>query len=306
MPDLTVIICAHNPHPGRLARTLDGLRAQTLPAARWDCVLVDNASAPPLAAPAAAPPNLRVVREPQPGLSHARRRGLRETTAPLCVFADDDNVLAPDYLAQAARLAAAYPSVGAFGGRSLPEFETPPPEWAQEFFDLLALRDLGPHQGIINPAETPPRHYPPCAPIGAGMVLRREAVQAWLDTPASNLTDRRGGELTSGGDNDIVLTLFTAGWDVAYFCDLVLTHLIPAARLDPAYLARLNRAIQKSWVQVLARHGLRPWQPIPAWTLPLRQLKAWLAHRAWSSPDAHIRWQGACGRFEGQAALDHP
>jgi glycosyltransferase involved in cell wall biosynthesis len=302
VPDLTVIICGHNPHPGRLARTLDGLHAQTLPATRWDCVLVDNASAPPLAAPAGAPANLRVVREPLPGLSHARRRGLRETAAPLCVFADDDNVLAPDYLASALALAAAHPRAGAFGGRSLPEFETPPPEWAREFFDLLALRAPGP-AALVAPAQTPPREYPRCAPIGAGMVLRREAASAWLDVPASGLTDRRGGELTSGGDNDIVLTVFSAGWDVAYFPELALTHLIPAARLDPAYLARLNRAIQKSWVQVLARHGLRPWPPIPAWTLPLRRLKAWLAHRAWSSPSARIRWQGVCGRFEGQAAI---
>jgi glycosyltransferase involved in cell wall biosynthesis len=303
VPDLTVIICAHNPHSGRLARTLGGLRAQTLPAAQWDCVLVDNASAPPLALAAAdALPNLRVVREPKPGLSHARRRGLRETAAPLCVFADDDNVLAPDYLSQSLRLAAAHPRVGAFGGRSVPEFETPPPEWAREFFDLLALRDLGPSP-IVAPAEIPPRAYPRCAPIGAGMVLRREAAQAWLDAPANGLTDRRGGELTSGGDNDIVLSVFSAGWDVAYFPELALTHLIPAARLDPAYLARLNRGIQKSWPQVLARHGLRPWQPIPAWTVPLRKLKAWLAHRAWSSPAARIRWQGICGRFEGLSMI---
>jgi glycosyltransferase involved in cell wall biosynthesis len=301
LPDLTVILCAHNPHPGRLARTLAGLRAQTLPVAQWDCVLVDNASTPPLALTAAdALPNLRIVREPTSGLSHARRCGLRETAAPLCVFADDDNVLAPDYLAQAVRLSAAHPRAGAFGGRSVPEFETPPPQWACEFFDLLALRDLGPSP-IVASAETPPRAYPPCAPIGAGMVLRREAASAWLDAPESGLTDRRGGELTSGGDNDIVLALFAAGWDVAYFPELSLTHLIPAARLEADYLARLNHGIQKSWPQVLARHGLHPWPSVPTWTLPLRKLKAWFAHRAWSSPAARIRWQGVCGRFDGLA-----
>src|SRR5690349_21927962 len=134
--NLAVVICTHNPHAGRLRRTLAGLRAQTLPAAEWETLIVDNASQPALTPAAwgdAAPANLRIVSEPQLGLTAARRRGLSEARAPLCVLVDDDNILAPDYLAQAARLAAAHPRVGAFGGRSVPEFEVPPPDWAREF-----------------------------------------------------------------------------------------------------------------------------------------------------------------------------
>ena len=32
----------------------------------------------------------------------------------------------------------------------------------------------------------------------------------------------------------------------------------------------------------------------------LRQFKAWFGHRAWTSPAARIRWQGACGHYEGR------
>lgn len=299
---LSVIIPTHNPHAGRLARTLAALRAQTLPATEWEIVVVDNASTPPVDAGTPGLANARLVREPQPGLTHARRAGLRAATGALLVFADDDNVLDPDYLAQTLRLAAAHPRVGAFGGRSLPGFEVAPADWLAEFFPLLALRDPGPAP-VIAPAETPPRAYPLCAPIGAGMVLRRAAADAWLNAPDRGLTDRRGHELTSGGDNDIVLTIFGAGWDVAYFPELKLTHLIPAGRLDAGYLARLNRGIQKSWVQVLAGHGVCPWAAIAPWTVPLRQAKAWFTHRAWQGTAAHIRWQGACGHFEGRAAI---
>jgi glycosyltransferase involved in cell wall biosynthesis len=298
---LSVIIPTHQPHAGRFARTLAGLRAQTLPAGDWEIVVVDNASSPPLDAGTLGLAHARLIREPQPGLTHARQAGLRAARGALIVFADDDNVLDPDYLAQAVRLAAAHPRAGAFGGRSVPEFETSPAEWMTEFFPLLALRDLG-SQSVIAPAEIPPRTYPLCAPIGAGMVMRREAVAAWLNAPDRGLTDRRGNELTSGGDNDIVLAIFGAGWEVAYFPELKLTHLIPAGRLDVNYLARLNRGIQKSWVQVLARHGVCPWPPLAGWTVPLRQLKAWFTYRAWSGAPAQIRWQGACGHFEGRAA----
>lgn len=302
MTRLSVIIPTYQPDAGRLQRTLRGLRAQTLPADAWECLLIDNASVPALELSDwrdAAPASLRLVREPVPGLAHARRAGLRAARGEIVVMVDDDNVLAPDYLAHALRLADEHPRLGAWGGRSVPEFEVPPEKWAEDFFDLLALRDLGP-QPILAPAEMPPRQYPACAPIGAGMVLRRSAALAWLDAPDRGLTDRRGGELTSGGDNDIVLTIFGAGWSVAYFPQLLLTHLIPAQRLQPAYLARLNRGIQKSWVQVLTRHGVCPWPPVAAWTVPLRQARAWLVHRAWSGHAARIRWQGACGHFAGR------
>ena len=299
---ISVIIPTHNPRPAVLARVLGGLRRQTLPATAWELVVVDNASVPPVDEPALVPQlpaSLRVIREPQAGLTHARKAGLRAARGELVVFADDDNVLAPDYLGEAARLAAAHPRVGAFGGRSAPEFEIPPDAWMHEFFDLLALRDLGP-KPIIVPAETPPRAYPRSAPIGAGMVLRREAAAAWLAAPDRGLTDRRGTDLTSGGDNDIVLTLFGAGWAIAYFPGLALTHLIPAGRLERDYLGRLNRGIARSWMQVLRKHGVNPWPPLASWTLPLRRAKAWLTYRAWTGPAAYVRWQGACGHFEGR------
>lgn len=304
---LSVILPAHNPHPGRLRRTLAGLRAQTLAASDWELLLVDNGSAPPLAAAdlaSEAPLNLRVVSEPRLGLSHARRRGFEEARGEFLVMVDDDNVLAPDYLGKVLAHFAAHPRVGALGGRSRPEFETPPAPWQTEFLPLLALRDPGPDHVVetLRPAGASRDSYPLHAPIGAGMALRRAAVRAWLDhaDPAA-LTDRRGRELTSGGDNDIVIHALRAGWHVGYFPDLDLTHLIPAGRLDPDYLARLNRGIQKSWLQVLLRHGLSDWPPIPRWSVPLRQSKAWFTHRAWSGPAARVRWQGACGHFEGRA-----
>src|SRR5690349_851452 len=125
---ISVVIPTHNPHAGRLQRTLHALRAQTLPADQWECLLVDNASSPALS-PADwsrhGPANLRFVAEAQPGLSHARRCGFRAGRGDIFVLVDDDNELVPDYLAEVQRLFAAHPQVGALGGRSVPEFEQP-------------------------------------------------------------------------------------------------------------------------------------------------------------------------------------
>ena len=310
-PDLTVIIPAHNPDPRRLRATLDGLRRQTLPADRWVAFIVDNASNSfPAEADVAdvRPPNLRILREPQLGLSAARRRGFTEATTEFLVLVDDDNVLAADYLANVLSIFAAHPRLGLAGGKTLPEFEANPPAWVCEFFSLLALRDLGERELVSRQPESAAasrHHYPLCAPIGAGLAARAAAVRPWLDTP-SRLTDRHGTELSSAGDNDIVLTALAAGWEVGYFPQLSLTHLIPAARLEPAYLARLNRGIQRSWQQVLALHGISPWPPLTPAGAALRKVKAWVSYRAWRSPATRIRWRGACGHFEGRVQTTRP
>ena len=49
MLDASVVICTHNPRQNYLERTLDSLRAQTLPSHKWELILVDNASREPVA-----------------------------------------------------------------------------------------------------------------------------------------------------------------------------------------------------------------------------------------------------------------
>jgi len=171
-PEITVILPAHNPDPGRLRQALLGLRAQTLPPASWETLLVDNASARfPDAAwlEACAPAGLAVLKEPELGLSAARRRGFLGAAGRIAVLVDDDNVLAPGYLAEVLRVFDAHPRVGAAGGRSSPEFEAEPPAWAREFLPLLALRDLGPAEIIsegLRPPDSAGNRYPAWRPLG--------------------------------------------------------------------------------------------------------------------------------------------
>jgi glycosyltransferase involved in cell wall biosynthesis len=310
-PAITAIIPAHNPNAARLRETLRGLQNQSLPAQLWETLLVDNASTafPPADAYAdAAPVNIRLIGEPRLGLTSARLAGLREARGSTIIFVDDDNVLAPDYFSEVARLFVRETRLGAAGGRSLPVFESPPAAWQLEFSSLLALRDLGDKELLaqsFRPTGAAQNQYPLCAPIGAGMAVRREAALAWAEgierDPNRRRLDRTGLDLTSGGDNDIVMTVLELGWSVGYFPTLRLNHLIPSERLETRYLARLNRAIQRSWVQVLAAHGANPWMPIARWTVPLRQFKAWIRCRPWRDPASYVRWRGVCGHFEGRA-----
>lgn len=308
-PRLSVVIPCHNPHGGRLRRVLEGLRAQTLPAGLWEVVVIDNASTPPLPTDLGtdllpAVPR-RVVVESRAGLTRARLAGIAASRGGVLVFVDDDNVLAPDFLATVLAAFDANPRLTAAGGAIAAEYEVPPPAWAREFEPLLAIRDFGPEPRIARGGGTAP--WPDFAPVGAGLCVRREAAESYdralQADPRRIALDRRAGELVSGGDNDMVFSALRAGGEVAYLPELRLTHLIPSGRFERGYLARLNRAIQRSWVRVLALHGERPWPGIPRRTLPLRLAKAWWRSRPWRGPAETVRYHGLAGRLEGQADL---
>lgn len=310
-PDISVVICTHNPVLTVLQATLNALRAQNLAPNRWELLVIDNASRSEALTSTLLDwhPIGRLVRETELGLTPARLRGLRESRGALIVLVDDDNRLAPDYLSRTLELAHQAPRTGAWGGRILPEFAVAPQPWQQEFLPMLALRDLGPAPRTTPPpAEGSPPNFTEAAPLGAGMVLRRAAFQAYADalaegSPIRRRLDRRGCSLTSGGDNDLVMTLMRAGWAVAYEPSLQLTHFIPAARLETAYLGRLRRAIFRSWVAVRALHGLPTSPPVARWRVPLLQAAAWVHWRAWRGGSAWVHWMGQCGDYEGRADL---
>src|SRR5215471_17206377 len=96
-PELTVILCSHNPRADYLARVMVGLTRQSLARERWELLVIDNASDPPISAgiDLSWHPLARIVREEALGLTQARLRGYREAGAGVLVFVDDDNVLAP-------------------------------------------------------------------------------------------------------------------------------------------------------------------------------------------------------------------
>jgi glycosyltransferase involved in cell wall biosynthesis len=112
--DLSVVICSHNPRADHFHRTLNSLKEQVLPLGKWELILVDNASAHPLAATwdLSWHPHGRHVAESKLGLSVARQRGMREAVSDLLVFVDDDNVLDKTYLLNAVAVSHNWPLLG--------------------------------------------------------------------------------------------------------------------------------------------------------------------------------------------------
>jgi glycosyltransferase involved in cell wall biosynthesis len=265
MIELSVIICAHNPRRDYLRRVLDSLQGQTIAPARWELVLVDNASDRPLRDEwdLSWHPNARLILEPELGLSAARRRGMSEASAEILLFVDDDNVLASDYLAEGLRLGQEWPLLGTWGsGCIVPEFEVRPAERLTRLLYLLAVRE------VAAPRWTNLFQIEAC-PWGAGIFLRRDVATAYLDMSEAErmpISDRRGTSLMSGGDVELSYVACDVGLGIGIFPELKVAHLIPKERVSDSYLLRLHEGIAVStrllgykWknIRPSARRGLR-------------------------------------------------
>lgn len=114
-PAVSVLIPAHDV-AGFVGDALDSVLAQSF--ADWEAVVVDDGSRDATAEVAAArrDPRIRVLRQPQSGVSAARNRAMAEARGEAILFLDADDWLAPDALLRlAAALEASSAAVGAAG-----------------------------------------------------------------------------------------------------------------------------------------------------------------------------------------------
>jgi glycosyltransferase involved in cell wall biosynthesis len=235
---ISVVVCTHNPLPHFLAGVLEALKKQTLPTSEWELLVIDNLSSPPLSErfDLSWHPAGRFIVEKKLGLTYARWTGFRESRGDPVIYVDDDNVLAPDYLAEVGRISGQYPFLGAWGGQILMEFEKPPSEQEQPYASWQLHREFSAIKWmncVYDFADVP---------SGAGLAVRRSVLDAYvaklLRDPLRQKLDRTGSQGFCGGDTDIVLTGFELGLGMGLFPSLILRHLTPPSRLTREYCLR--------------------------------------------------------------------
>ena len=134
---VTIIICTYN-RASIIMECLESLRAQSAPAESFSVLVIDNNSTDDtqqvIASYAGRLPELRVVFEPNQGLSHARNRGLAEARTEWVAFLDDDAKARPGWV-DAILDTIAKDDFDAFGGPFYAWHRFgPPPRWLPEDF----------------------------------------------------------------------------------------------------------------------------------------------------------------------------
>ena len=123
-PLVSVIIPHLNQHEQAL-RCLESIAAQSWPADATEVIIVDNGSREPLSAVQAAYPDVRILKEDQPGPGLARNLGVAAARGGILAFIDADCRADPDWIAAAVRGLGAADATGVVGGDVRIDFTDP-------------------------------------------------------------------------------------------------------------------------------------------------------------------------------------
>lgn len=229
-PRVSVLICTRD-RTDSVRTTLNSLLGCNYPADRYEVVVVDNASADEsLAAMVAAEfadreVSIRVEPEPEPGLSHARNKGLAASSGDLVLYADDDVLIDREWIAALAE-PFADPGVGATSGMTLPDvLETPTQRWVEGFGGRARVFD----KRVFDLAAPPPDR--PLFPFtigefGAGrnMAFRRGPL---LELGGFDVALGPGTIAHDGDDVEALLRVLLAGWKIVHDPAAIVWHAHP-------------------------------------------------------------------------------
>lgn len=214
-PEIAVVVCTRE-RPDGLEKCLASLMRQTYP--RFRVVVVDNARASNASERVVAKfadDRLIYVVEPTPGLSWARNRGLRATTAPVIAWIDDDEIADSEWLTEIACAFSNHPEASAVSGMMLPaELDS----WPQVRFEQYGghSKHRGFRSTVFSP-ETWRTQHPlyPLPPFGTGgnMAFRRESL---TERGGFDLALGAGSPAMGGEDTKIFSEILGYGGTVVY------------------------------------------------------------------------------------------
>lgn len=235
---VSVVVCCYN-SATRLPETLRHLCSQQVPLSiSWEIIVVDNNSTDNTYEVALAiwesfnkAVPFKIVREPKQGLTYARATGVQEAQFEYIIFCDDDNWLEKNYVHYAYCIMNENKKIGVLGGQSEAVCEADKPFWFDRFQNAYAVGKPLQASGIANA-----RTYL----AGAGMVIRKCALQLMQQFSFKQLlTDRKGKELSSGGDVELCLVTMFLGYDLYFDERLKFVHFIPVQRLSWKYCVEM-------------------------------------------------------------------
>ena len=236
MVRLSLIIATYN-RSAYLMQTLQSVVKQNAPCEEWECVVVNNNSSDDteerFAEFAAAHPefNLRMVFEPNQGLSFARNRGIRESVGEYIAIIDDDEHIAKSFIGAYISLFDSIPDAVAAGGPIVAEYPDGRPLWMSHYTERMIANAMFWGHKV--------REFPDGRiPGGGNMAIRRSAIKRYgvFDTSLG----RTGKLLLGGEESDFFERLRIAEAKYYYAPEAIMYHVIPAEKLTLDYFVKLS------------------------------------------------------------------
>lgn len=227
--DISVIVCCYN-SATRLPKTLEYLAKQQVEELKLEIVLVDNNStdetskiAEELWSSFNNPFPFKIINEPNPGLSNARKAGVYAANGEIIIFCDDDNWLKEDYVKIAHRTMVENEEIGVLGCQSIATADIEIPNWFYTHYGAYACGVLA-----LDSGDVTHRLWV----WGAGMVMRRNLLILLYNKYKHRTLGRTKENYSSGEDVEICYWHIIEGYRLWYEEKLILWHFMPKERLN--------------------------------------------------------------------------
>jgi len=239
---ISVIICTYN-REKYIYNVLKSIATNDYPRENYEIVLVDNNCTDNTRSECNRfvqdfPDVIfRYFVETSQGLSHARNRGIKESTGELLVYVDDDAFVNKAYLQTYAIFFEQHPEIDAAGGPIIPQYETEEPSWMSPIIKALltGYKYLG-----DKVKEFPKNDFP-----GGGNAAYRASVFDKVGLFNVEL-GRKGDSLVGAEEKDIFDKMTTQGMRFYYLPTAILYHIIPEKKLSKEHFDQLTFSIGKS------------------------------------------------------------
>jgi glycosyltransferase involved in cell wall biosynthesis len=233
----SIIICCYN-SANRIIPTLEYLSKLSLGELEVELILVDNICTDNTVLVANSTWNklnspfpLKVIYEEKPGLSFARKKGVLAATGEIVIFCDDDNWLSKNYAEVCYSKLTNDQQIGVMCGKNMAVSDLEFPDWFTTYQQNYAVGVLA-----LESSDITSKGWL----WGAGMAFRKNDLICMYEAGFYNISsDRKGKELSTGGDVEICRWFKLCGFKLWYENSIYLFHYIPSQRLNINYINSL-------------------------------------------------------------------
>jgi len=246
---ISVIICTYN-RCESLERTLKSFTEISTPeGSSWELILVDNNSKDKTKILVEefkknCKLNIEYIFEEKPGLSHARNQGIKQAKGEIIAFTDDDVIVDRYWLSNIERAFEEH-DVSCVGGKILPIWEIPKPEWLiPQLHYILALLDRGDKPFYLE------------SPIiwGANFSLKADIFGKYggFDTNLGRIP----GRLFAGEETEFARRILNEGEKILYDPNAVVYHYIPSDKISKRYFRKwkYDQGILRASLRGISKH----------------------------------------------------
>lgn len=235
---ISIIVCTYN-REKYLAGVLKSLKNQT--SASFEIIVINNNSSDNTLTVCEnfKTKNPKIIfkyfTETKQGLSHAKNRGIDESSGNFVVFVDDDAYVNKEYVENILQFTNSNPAAKVIGGKIIPVYENKP-SWVSSYLEpIFGKLDMGEEIKFFEGNKFP---------FGGNSGAKKEIFDRF--GKFNPKLGRQGNKMLASEEKDFYNRIKTGGIKMYYLPKMILFHHAPTERTTPEFVKKQAIGIGRS------------------------------------------------------------